>query len=583
MQRSRKEKKEDSIIYTKRILIMGAVSTIIILALLLRLFFLQIIKHDFYTTEVNKQRNLTIPLTSGRGTIYDRNFIPLTDREEETIGVIYPQLFHTSDENLKFLSELTGISSLELENRISRTGYLIELSIKENLDWNDRRLVNTRGLFIVEKRNRYDEDNLLRHVIGYISGVDKRGMSGIERSQDIILKEQQGRAIAAVLDGKKRLLPGEGYVLVNGNMEEKHVKLTVDYHIQSIAENVLDNTRHRGTVIISNVETGEILAMASRPNFNPNEITKHLKSDGDELFNKAIQMTFPPGSIFKIIVAAAALEEGLLDVKEVFNCLGSESVGNVQIRCNSHSQGGNGEIIFEKAFAESCNSTFIQLGQRIGAMKIIEMAEKLGFNSKVNIGLVEEEKGNLPTGDYLLGPSIGNISIGQGQIEVTPLQVNQMTQIIANGGVKKQLYLIDEVVNQLHEKIEEVEEIVEIEGIEGIEEIEGIEISNESVQEEKQLLSKETIQKLQHMMGLVMEAGTGKTVGELANITAGKTGTAQATERGQSVLHAWFTGYYPKEEPKYAVTVLLQNGQSGGRNAVPVFKEIIEEMVKLGY
>ncbi|MBM7613966.1 peptidoglycan D,D-transpeptidase FtsI family protein [Alkaliphilus hydrothermalis] len=574
MPRSRKDhtkrdSEEGAIVNRKRLIIMGMVASIMIVALMGRLFYIQIMKNDLYTTEVNKQRNISIPLSSGRGIIYDRNLIPLTDRTEETIGVIFPQLFQSNRENLSFLSSLTGVSTIELNSRIKRAKHIMEIPMKQELDWNDRRLVNTRGFFVIEKRSRYDTKNLLSHVIGYIGLVDKRGMSGLERSMEDVLAGQGTKSIAAVLDGRKRLLPGEGYTVVNTNKDEKHIKLTVDYHIQAIVEAALDKQESRGAVVVSDVETGEILAMASRPNFNPYNISKHLNSKGDELFNKGIQMTFPPGSIFKIVVAAAALEEGLVDLDEVFFCDGVEEVGNVAIRCNSHSQGGNGEITFQEAFANSCNSTFIQVGQRIGAEKIMEMAEHLGFNHKLNIGLIEEEKGNLPTGDYLKGPAIGNISIGQGQIEATPLQINQLTQIIANGGRRRTLYLIDEVVNNLQEKVEMA--LLE-------------EVKVQARQFEKEPLKKETIKKLQYMMGLVMQKGTGKGIGEeLAKSSAGKTGTAQSTEKGQSVLHAWFTGYYPTDKPKYAVTVFLQNGRSGGGNAVPVFREIVVKMKELGY
>ncbi|WP_026475829.1 peptidoglycan D,D-transpeptidase FtsI family protein [Alkaliphilus transvaalensis] len=572
MRKNRKNRVDgdDLQINTNRIIIMGVVASTIIVALIGRLFYLQVMRHEFYTTEVNKQRNVTIPLTSGRGTIYDRNFIPLTERSEDTIGIVYPQLFQRTEENLQFLSDLTGSSPLELDNRIKRSNNLIELSIKGDLDWNDRRLVNTRGLFVIEKKNRYDDEKLLSHVIGYISTIDKRGMSGLEKSLNDLLKGQEGRAIAAVLDGRKRLLPGEGYTMVSGVADERNVKLTIDYHLQKIVEEALDRSNDRGAVIISNIETGEILSLASRPNFNPNDIATHLRSDGDELFNKAIQLTFPPGSIFKIVVAAAALEENLVELDDVFFCSGAEQVGNVVIRCNSFNQGGNGEITFAEAFAESCNSTFIQVGQRLGAKKIIEMAEALGFNQKIGIGLEEEEQGNLPKGDNLLGPAIGNISIGQGLIEVTPLQVNQLTQMIANNGVKMPLHLIEGVVNKEHEKIV------------GFDDFKNREAEIDPLVEEGRL-SQGTISKLQHMMELTMTQGTGRNVGDLSNLTAGKTGTAQSTEKGQPVLHGWFTGYYPVENPQYAITVFLQNGQSGGQYAVPVFKEIIEKLIRLGY
>ncbi len=556
----RKRKEYDEKIRMSRLLIMGIVSSLLIVGLGVRLFYIQIYKHELYTTEVNKQRSLTIPLSSGRGLIYDRNLIPLTDQEEETVVIVFPQLFTDNQENLSFLSEITGISIVNLKRKLPGGGYPVEFSPKKQPDWKDRRLVNTRGLFVVNKRKRYNDQHLLSHGIGYISSVDRRGISGLEKSMETYLNGQESRAIAAILDGRKRLLPGEGYRVINASAKAQHVKLTVDYHIQKIIEAALDKKNYQGAIVVSEVKTGKILGMVSRPNFDQNQINHHLNSQGDELYNKAIQMTFPPGSIFKTIVAAAALEQGLVSTDEIFYCNGLETIGNIEIRCNSFEQGGNGTLSFQEAFAQSCNSTFIQVGQRLGAKSIIEMAEKFGLGKKVDIGLPEEEPGYLPQGDQLIGPAIGNISIGQGEIEVTPLQVNQLTQIIANDGVKKQLSFIDEIIDGEYKTLEDFEE-----------------------REEAPFLSTETIGQLQYLMAQVMEAGTGKGVGDnLSLITAGKTGTAQSTSKGQDVLHAWFTGYYPSEEPQYSITIFIQNGQSGGGAAVPVFKEIVEKIQGLG-
>ncbi len=544
----------------KRLWFIGVLATFLILTLLARLFYIQVVKHDLYTTEVNKQRRMHIPLNSGRGLLLDRNMIPLTDRTEKPMVVIFPQLFNINDEGLAILTDLTGLSETELTNRLTTTSSLVELPLQEKLSIEDFNSNQIRGLFVVNKRLRYDEMPRLSHVIGYINQADKNGLYGIEKALDNLLKGKETRSLAAVVDGRKRLLPGEGYTLVNQSEDQRHVRLTIDYHIQALAEEIMDREKLDGAVVVSKIDTGELLSIVSRPNFDPNNISLHLNSSGDELYNKALQLTFPPGSIFKIVVAAAALEAGLVDMEEVFFCGGLEEVGNIQIKCNSYSSGGHGYINFREAFAESCNSTFIQLGQRVGAEHIINMARRLGLGETVGIGLMEEEAGNLPSGDQLLGPAIGNISIGQGVIEVTPLQINQMTQIIANDGVKKPLYIIDSVLNDSYEVLER--------------------ISNDT---EEVLLKGEVLEMLQFLMEQVMVEGTGKVVGELAEVTAGKTGTAQASARGQAVLHAWFTGYYPAENPQYAITVFIQNGGSGGKVAVPIFKQIIEGIIGLGY
>ncbi|SNR85182.1 peptidoglycan glycosyltransferase/penicillin-binding protein 2 [Anaerovirgula multivorans] len=557
MRKNIKDKKTN--VNIKRLLFIGVSSTVIIFLLIFRLFYIQVIQHDLYTREVNKQRQINIPINSGRGIVLDRNNIPLTDRKEVNIAIIFPQLFIIDEENLNYLMEITHKDQEELIQRISSSNYPIEIPIGEEMNWEDRRVLTTRGLFIIGKRQRYEDYPLLSHVVGYINQVDKKGMAGIEKALDHILMGNPTEILAATLDGRKRLLPGEGYSVVNSPINQKDVRLTIDYYLQKTAEEVMDRQKRDGAIVISDVETGDILALVSRPNYNPNTIAQHIKSSGDELYNKAIQMTFPPGSIFKIIVAAEAIERGIVDFDDTFYCNGSEIIGNVEIGCNSHKNGGNGDITFKEAFAESCNSTFIQIGQKLGANSIIEMAEKLGLNDKVGIGLQEEETGNLPSGEDLLGPAIGNISIGQGNIEVTPLQINQLTQIIANKGIKNQLHLLKDVLDNYN--------IVE----------------TFDVEEQSRVLSQKTAIKLQQLMESVMTEGTGRNTGDLTAVTAGKTGSAQSSKRGETVVHAWFTGYYPNKEPKYSITIFIQEGGSGGGVAVPIFKEILENIIDLGY
>ena len=558
MSRMKNKMQELQSVNIKKLWFMGILATVVMVSLTVRLFYIQIVKHDLYTTEVNKQRRMHIPLNSGRGLILDRNLIPMTDRVEKTIVIVFPQLFTINDDTIGYLYWLTGIRTEDLINRIRSTNSIIELPLLEIAK--ESVLQQVRGLFIVNKKQRYDELPKLSHIIGYINQSDKRGLYGLEKSLDSLLQGKETRTLAAVVDGRKRLLPGEGYTLVNQGANQTHVKLTIDYHLQSLVEGIMDSHGKDGAVVVSRIDTGELLAIASRPNFKANSISEHLNSNGDELYNKALQLTFPPGSIFKIVVAAAALEEGLVDFDEEFFCNGIEQIGNVQIKCNSFNQGGHGSITFLEAFAESCNSTFIQLGQRIGAERIVDMAKRLGLSEKLGIGILEEESGNLPKGDELLGPAIGNISIGQGVIEVTPLQINQLTQIIANGGMKKSLFLVDSVLDDNYKLIEKLD-----------------------ITEGERLLQPEIVEKLQLLMEQVMKEGTGKDVGEFSSETGGKTGTAQATAKGQSVLHAWFTGYYPAEKPQYAITVFIQNGGSGGKVAVPIFRELLEKMKEMNF
>jgi len=558
MRKMRKEEDRKNNTHVAKLMFIGYFSTAIFVALIFRLFYLQVIKHDFYTTEINKQMMFTIPVDMGRGEIFDRNNIPLVNRGEKKFLMVFPHLFVSSDKNIELISDVTKLSKGHISTRLTNAKNPVEFPVDADVNWKEKRIVETRGVFVINKIMRYEDNQLLSHVIGYMHNIDKKGLSGIERSYDYVLSGAPNKSVIAILDGRKRILPGEGLSIVNNSMSRNNVKLTIDYRIQKITEDVLDESGELGVVVITDVNTGEILSMASRPTFNPNDMKNHLQSTGDELYNKAVQMTFPPGSIFKIVLAAEALEKGLVDPEELFYCNGIETVGNQEIKCTSLANGGNGEINLETAFAKSCNSTFVQLGRRIGAENIIKMAKRLGLGEKTNIGFLEEESGVLPSGDQLVGPSIGNISIGQGEIDVTPIQVNQLTQIIANKGVKKPLSIVKAITDDKNNIIEEPK-----------------------IDESTRVLPEDVAIELQKYMSAVMKNGTGTSVGDsLKEVTAGKTGTAESSYKNSPVLHAWFTGYYPNNEPKYAVTVFVQDGKSGGGVAVPIFRDIINRIMK---
>ncbi len=544
----------------KRLLFIRNISFFILFILVIRLFYIQVAEHDFYSAEAMKRRQISIPVSSGRGIIYDRNFIRLTDRTRQKVVAVFPQDFTINENNILLLQDITGKPYDELFNKIKNSKSVLEIPLVKELNWNDKNIINTKGLFIVDKALRYNENGFLSHAIGYVNQVDLKGMAGIEGALDGILTGNSSNSLTAILDGRKKILPGEGYAVVNSIKKNQNLRLTVDYNIQKIIEDAIDNENREGAIIVSDIRTGEILATVSRPNFNPNNISEHLKSKGDELYNKAIQMAFPPGSIFKIVVALEALRQDSSYADEIFHCDGYEIVGDLEVKCSSYEKGGHGEITMDRAFAESCNCAFIQLAEKLGAENIINMAENLGFNKIVDIGLMEEDSGNLPAGDSLLGPAYGNIAIGQGEISVTPLQVNQLTQLVANNGLKKPLYIAKDIVDNNY-----------------------VTLKTADIKEEKQVIDPETAKQIRLWMEKVMTAGTGRQAKEMSHITAGKTGSAESAEKGEKVVHAWFTGYYPSNEPKYAITVFIQKGGSGGGVAVPIFAKIVKEMINKGF
>jgi len=502
-----------------------------------------VIKSDEYKMAALKQRGKEVKLYPERGIIYDRNFIPLTNRDR--VSTVY----FTDESSLK---EYLRNYNTYIKEKDKNNNRIKSIELEEEI--NEEEL--PKGAYVYDKTLRYDKNNLLSHVIGYIKKSENKGESGIEKVFDEILRNKKLNSIFFEVDNKKRIIPGGGYAVVKDKKSSfpNSVQLTIDYHIQKVVENEMDSRKIKGAVIVADVETGEIVAMASRPNFDQDNVNAYFNKDNMELYNKAIQVSYPPGSLFKIVVLLSALEEEPSIVNEIFYCKGYEKINDVIIKCNKEE--GHGYISLSEAFSKSCNSTFIQIGQRIGSEKIIDMAYKLGFGKKINIGLFEETEGKLPSGKELLGPSIGNISIGQGKIEVTPLQVTNMMLTLANEGVNKKLSIIKGIVTE-----------------------DGYMVKEFKKDKEERIISHENARIVDDLMSKVVKTGTGRSM-DLEDIggACGKTGSAQAVLNGEKTIHGWFSGYFPEKNPKYVITVFAEEVYSGSMSAVPIFENIAKEI-----
>ncbi|WP_069649454.1 peptidoglycan D,D-transpeptidase FtsI family protein [Caloranaerobacter ferrireducens] len=524
--------------------------------IVVRLFYIQIIKGEEYKKAAIRQRTMEVQIKPSRGMIFDRNLIPLTNKDKIRTMFIFKNIY-SEKELSKILETLVDKNIIEKYTMLSKSD-VIEIPLDSEVS----ELKDLKGIYIEDKIKRYDKTNILSHVIGYINKSENKGESGIERAFDNILKldDSYGK-VALVVDGKKKVIPGIGLIdtLKKTSKKATSVKLTIDYNIQKIVEKVMDSENKNGAVIVADVKSGDILAMVSRPNFNQDNVAKYFNSSNMELYNKAIQVSYPPGSLFKIIVLAAALQSGKIDLNKKYFCKGYEEVGNIKIACHSYKEGGHGELNLEEAFYKSCNSVFIQIGKTVGAKKIIQTARKFGFGELVDVGLLEEVKGNLPGGDDILGPAIGNISIGQGSIEVTPLQITNMIITIANNGIMKDMSIVDSLVTE-----------------------NGYIIKKMKRNKPKRVLEPYYAKLIQEYMEKVVTLGTAKNISmdEIGG-AAGKTGSAQAVYNKKKTIHAWFAGYFPKKNPKYAITVLIENGISGGKTAAPIFEKIAKEIQKI--
>lgn len=538
------DKKNRNKIY-KRAIKIASISIIAFTILLIRLFWIQIVKGQEYGLEADKQHLKEIRVAPARGNIFDRNNVQLTNNKTEKTIYILRDVVLSDIQIIESLKEKLNFSEKDIETIKKSNNRIVEMPF--NIGVKDNIVI--RGVIIEDKIARYDGNNLLSHVIGYIKRSENVGEYGIEKEYDSILKMNNDSGVKYItVDGKHRVIPGikDTEVIGEKKTSTNSIKLTVDIEMQKEVEKILDNNKANGAVIVTDISTGDILVMVSRPNINQNDIEINFNSNKMDFYNKAIEVSYPPGSIFKTVVLLAALEENSINLDDTYMCLGYEDLGSFQIRCNKTD--GHGEITAYEAFSESCNSAFIQIGKKIGAKKIIDMAQKLGFEKKVQNILIEVS-GNLPENDELLGPAIGNISIGQANIEVTPIQVTNMMMIIANEGIKRDISIVDSIVTE-----------------------DGRFAKKVLRENEERVLPTRLCKQAKKCLEGVIDNGTAKNV-DLSGIggAAGKTGSA---ENSKNNTHAWFSGYFPRETPKYVVTVFIEEGGSGGRIAVPIFEEI---------
>jgi len=371
--------------------------------------------------------------------------------------------------------------------------------------------------------------------------------------EDIIGTKNQRLALTS--DAAGNIIGGIGpQTLKYGNGQAggySSVITSLDLDLQKKCESLLEDS---SACIVADCMTGEILAMASSPGFVPDRIEDYLNQESDCLINKALQTTYPPGSVFKLVTAAAALENEICLPEREFVCMGEATVNGVRVRCSTAPEGGHGRLDMYRAMACSCNCYFVQLGELTGSEKILEMARRLGLGRKVFDGFPEESGGFIPSAAETSAEDISNISIGQGRILITPLQAARMTGIIACGGICREMTLL-----RKDERTSEVFSFLE-----------------SSVQKEHRVITERTAAALRDMMGLVMREGTGSAAEfEQAVSVYGKSGTAEASSKGRSVKDCWFTGFYTDDQQQISVTVFIEDGISGSHDALPVFTEIV--------
>lgn len=526
-----------------------------------RLYQLQIVQFESYSSAAFRQRSRMTPIYHERGQIYDRNMIPFTDRNTEFVAAVQPAVFPRDRKTRERIAELLKTDIDDFANfsvyNASPVIYPADMDAVKYFTENP-----VSGVSIIERKARTDKSMPAAHIVGYTDETGTQGLAGIEKAYQDILYSDNSVYVLAITDASYQYLDEYGYrIIENSDDKPLSIKLTLDYHMQKLAEEVMDKMMVSGAVAVTDILTGDVLVLASRPGFDPANISGYLDDESQPLFNRAIA-GYTPGSIFKIITTAAALEAGF-DPETVFDCPGYTMVGEHVFKCWNYEDGGHGQLDLTGSFAQSCNSYFIHLGIQLGAEKMLEMAKNFGLGSTTGINdqSIPEYEGMLPDLDELAGDgNIANLAMGQGKILVTPLQAAGMASIIANGGIRHTFNIVDSIVNSEGEIIRDMKK-----------------------REWKRVISKETANALMQMMEATVEYGTGQRadIGGYGG-SAGKTGSAETGmfDEDRPILHAWFTGYFPYDEPKYAMCVFVEDGTGGGTSAAPVFAEIAARIME---
>ena len=485
----------------------------------------------------------TITVAELRGTIYDCNFTPLVNTADAYYATMLPD-----ERMLQHVG--TAIDSTEFKHIRGAIGSGSPLSVKLN------QLVNTiDGLRVYKTKSRYGARCLAPHLLGYSSGTARVGIAGVEKAYDTVLSRYTGLITATYpINGHGAYVGGDDIEVIDTSyLSTGGVVLTLDSVIQQHVEDVLSASANKGAVVVMK-PNGDILAMASYPDFQPHTVADNLDNADGALINRALSV-YDCGSVFKIVTALAALESGV-PIEQTYDCAGSLTIEDNTFHC--HHRLGHQTLTMEEAFAQSCNLYFIQLANRVGAQALLEMTEKLGLTHVLKFAdSLTTATPVIPTGEDLSAPAaLANFSFGQGRLLLSPLHVARMTAAVVNDGVLPSVTAIMGIVDEYKQWIEKDE------------------------RGEEKVVSATSATLLRRMMELVVYDGTGQVAQPDQGTAAGKTGTAETgrLNDGKAAINSWFTGYYPADEPQYIVTILVEDMTNRDKSAAEIFCEIINKL-----
>lgn len=551
---------------------------------------IQVLDHQKYWKMAEANRLRELPLTAPRGLILDRQKVILADNIPSFKVSLVRDAVIDYDKTIDNLSRLLGLNREELKKRIDRYRFIPAyepIIIMDNLKLADVSLIEARKdefpeiKLEVEPRRYYPFGPTGAHLLGYLQevsvdeirtqperrwrGGEMVGKSGLEKQYNDTLTGQEGKILEMVDSlGRpraeiSRIEPQPG----------RSLELTIDFDLQRQAEGLLQG--REGAIVAMDPRNGECLVLVSSPSYDPNRFISRFSADewlallndpGKPLENRVIRGLYSPGSTFKIVMALAALNEGIINENSTFYCSGAIELYNKEFSC--WFRPGHGNLNLPEAIRNSCNVYFYQLGRRLAIDTIADYARLVGLGQKTGVDLPGEKEGLVPSTDWKRrflrqvwypGETI-SVAIGQGPLLVTPLQLACLTSIVANRGLKVRPCLVKG--------------------------------QKEAAERERINLPEAIIEKvIEGMWRSVNSQGTGQGAYQAGFEVCGKTGTTQLisretaerlAQRGLEVkkTHSWFTGFAPRDNPEIVVTVLVEFGGMGGQTAAPIAGQIFK-------
>lgn len=550
----------------KRIKLVLIIFILLLIIIILRVFYVQVFEYDKLSSLASDLWSRNLPIEAARGRILDRNGVVLADNETTTSLVLIPNQITDKETATEKLAEILGVTYDEMKEhvyketsieRVHPEGRRLSYEIADKIE-----ALNLEGVYLVKEAKRtYPYGSLLAHVLGYV-GIDNQGLSGLELQYDDYLTGKAG-AIKYFSDAKGNQLElNDVYIEPQNGMD---LQLTIDINIQQSLERELDNVvsmfnPDMALAVVMDPNNGEILAMSSRPTFDPNNYQDYSQEVLSR--NLPIWATYEPGSTQKIITMAASVEEKVMDIfEDHFYDSGSVDVDSAHIKC--WKAGGHGDQTFLQVLQNSCNPGFVKLGQLLGKEKLFSYLDLFGFGSKTGIDLNGEGEGIIFPLSRVGNVELATTAFGQG-ISVTPIQQITAISAVLNGGSLYTPYVLKNILEPETGNV----------------------LYQNNAKFVRKTISEETSEIMRYALESVVALGGGKAAYIDGYRIGGKTGTAQKVENGAYLVNNYimsFVGIVPSNDPEAVLYIAIDNPKNtallSSYTTTPIARRILLDII----